>query len=197
MHPRRNFLEVFLSTLAGLIFFWRKPAAAALPPSQVSLEDLKKPRFNILDRANGRRTGEHVLFSAPSASGHHHCIHCEAWVMDGEVYGFDKPCPWYGPNVVVCKDAMAMMEDIAEHTRKTGDIIFSADLPRNLLVQEEEPLVTPTSTRVLPNRRMKAEVFRHYMKTGKDRETLARAFPGQRQTRPAGLSLADEFCQNS
>ena len=146
--------------------------------------------------------------------------------MDGEVYGFDKPCPWYGPNVVVCKDAMAMMEDIAEHTRKTGDIIFSADLPRNLLVgflavglddetarhwvismpnlkasfdkvQEEEPLVTPTSTRVLPNRRMKAEVFRHYMKTGKDRETLARAFPGQRQTRPAGLSLADEFCQNS
>lgn len=168
MLPRRTFFSTLLSTLAGLIFFWRKPAAAAapLPPKdpffqpridshECTLEPVPVLYADIMEMmsditAHTMKTGDNVKSADLPASLLFGFV---AMGSDGQVVKH------WAISMVKLRDSLKA----ALATKPTEPHAWgSAPVPVHV----------------------KAQVFESYMKTSEGRARLARGFPGQRQNNP-------------
>ena len=206
--------RVFLGTVSGM-------AAALLHAEKAEAYQDSEPKILGPNR-KPPEPPEHFYASVGAEDTQAWCMHegCHAWVgsgyRGGQGYGFNQPCPIpaeaIDPSEKMYTDFFQMLEDIAEHTRTTGDVIVNADEPHRYLptlgfwavpatdgpgvgwsITLQDVAKSFREAETLPDdfvpdtdrhlsRRGKAVILRHYLHTAEGREKLARSFPNQRRS---------------
>ena len=118
------------------------------------------------------------------------------------------PEPYQGTRTVVHQDIRALLDDVSDHTRRTGDIILRADNPDNCTFGfhalgltgvgilwtismanmkksmgkwQQDPSIKWRRDSEGNPEYLRAAIVAMYLKTEQGRNVLCRAFPGQRQ----------------
>lgn len=121
-----------------------------------------------------------------------------------EVLGNPTPEPYQGTREIRHTDVRVMLDEIAAHTRRTGDVILRADDPRQRLIgfhalgmrgegilwdirltdaknSLDRWLATPVVGTPFDIDAQRAQLVQKYLLTPEGRDILCRAFPGQRR----------------